>query len=113
VPDTSSIPLLPMPFFQIYLEALGVMGCAGPVSFVATQESEMNMDQGRIVEPVGGWAAWHDTADWGDDAAFVEDWFDAGDELQNLDTLVHDVKIDEPDRWERALHWVRSLLIAT
>jgi len=75
----------------------------------------MNVEDIRIVEPVGGWDAWraHASEDWGDDTAFVQDWFRAGDELQNLDTLVHELNIDEPDRWERALHWVRSLLVAT
>lgn len=105
------MPPLSLPFFRLYLEALGVGGGAGPG--MAARGEEMNIES-RIVEPVGGWDAWRSHAgEWGDDTAFVQDWFQAGDELQNLDTLVHDVKIDEPDRWERALHWVRSLLVAT
>ena len=103
------MPPLPLPFFYLYLEALGVGCTAGRT---VARGDEMNIES-RIVEPVGGWDAWHAGEEWGDDTAFVQDWFQAGDELQNLDTLVHDVKIDEPDRWERALHWVRSLLVAT
>ena len=75
----------------------------------------MILEHSRIVEPIGGWEQWRrrQQVSWGENTAMVEDWFDAGDELQHLDPLLHDLKIDEPDRWERALHWVRSLLVAT
>lgn len=103
-----------VPFLGLYLEALGLR--LGSRVALPEQESLMSMTtQDRIVEPVQGWPRFEQHR-WGEDQelnGMIEDWFDAGDELQHVDTLVHDLKIDEPDRWERAFHWVRSLLVAT
>ena len=72
----------------------------------------MNLECDRVAEPVEGWERFEHEG-WGEHNELIEDWFDAGDEIQHLDTRVHELDIDEPDRWERALHWVRSLLVAT
>jgi len=97
-----------LPFFRLYLEVLG----GGVASVFHGQEQSMIAVGSRIVEPVGGWERYVERAGWGENQELIEDWFVAGDELQYVDTLVNDVEIDEPDRWERALHWVRSLLVA-
>jgi hypothetical protein len=49
---------------------------------------------------------------WGDDSEFIENWFSAGEELQFVDTFVHDLHIEEPNQWERVMDWVRSVLVA-
>jgi hypothetical protein len=65
----------------------------------------------RIVEPVEGWQVYELTKRrWGKDQRMIEEWFDEGEELQHREL---DVEIDEPDGWERAVTWVRSLAIAT
>jgi hypothetical protein len=65
----------------------------------------------RIVEPVKGWQPLNFKM-WGDDAFQIEEWFDAGESLE-FDKNDWEVKIEEPDKWERALQWVRSLAVAT
>ena len=39
---------------------------------------------------------------------FIEEWFDAGESLQFSGD---ELEIDEPDGWERAVQWVRALLV--
>jgi hypothetical protein len=60
----------------------------------------------RIVEPIQGWNAYRN---WGEDASLIEEWFDEGEALAESDI---EVNIEEPDRWERALQWIRSLVVA-
>jgi len=62
--------------------------------------------ESRIVEPIEGWKSYY--TNWDDD--FLEEWFDEGEALQHS-TL--EVEIDEPDRLERAIGWLRSLFIAS
>lgn len=54
--------------------------------------------QSRIAEPC---------QPWGPNNSFIEDWFDKGEALQYANDF--EVKIDEPDRIERAVQWVRDL----
>ena len=68
------------------------------------------MRSDRIVEPVEGWQVYELTKRrWGNDQRMIEEWFDEGEELQHRELDVE----DEPDGWERAVTWVRSLAIAT
>ena len=48
---------------------------------------------------------------WGNDSSLIEQWFDDGELLEFSDTELY--LDDEPDRWARALGWMRSLAIAT
>ena len=100
-----------LPFIGLYLELLG--GGFKGQRVRPEEENSMYVDN-RIVEPVEGWEQYlgSRSAGWGDDQGLIEDWFDAGDALQFQDTLFNELKIDEPDRWERARDWVRSLLVA-
>jgi len=74
-------------------------------------DREWDMDlmrRDRIVEPVEGWKVYELTKRrWGNDQRMIEEWFDEGEELQHREL---DVEIDEPDRWERAATWFRSLV---
>ncbi len=90
-----------LPFGAIYDEALMNADQVG-----LDEEMMLLLRESRIVEPIEGWQSFY--CDWDDD--FVEDWFDAGEALQHS-TL--EVEIDEPDRMERALGWLRSLFIAS
>jgi hypothetical protein len=77
-----------LPFISLYLDALsgGFTGrCAVP-----TAQEDL----------------------WGEDSEFIESWFNAGEELQFVDTFVHDLHIEEPNQWERVMDWVRSVLVA-
>jgi hypothetical protein len=65
------------------------------------QEESMRPGEDRIVRPVPRWGA---------DSSLIEDWFNAGEELQHSKL---ELPIEEPDRWERALQWMRSLAVAT
>ena len=107
----SAVESAAFPFLGLYLEVLGLrLG-----SRVASPKQEslmMDIVQDRIVEPVQGWHRLEQER-WGEHHELIEDWFDAGHELQHVDTLLHPVEIVEPDRWERTVHWVRSLLVAT
>ena len=90
-----------LPFSAIYNEALTDADLVG-----LDDEMMLLMEESRIVEPLQGWKSFYTS--WDDD--FVEDWFDAGEALQHS-TL--EVEIDEPDRMERALGWLRSLFIVS
>jgi hypothetical protein len=63
----------------------------------------------RVVEPVQGWDRFLEPA-WGEDGGMIEEWFDEGEALQNSEV---ELQIEEPDRWERAMSWMRSLAVAT
>jgi hypothetical protein len=90
-----------LPFGAIYDEALMDADQVG-----LDEEMMLLLRESRIVEPIEGWQSFY--CDWDDD--FVEDWFDEGEALQHS-TL--EVEIDEPDRMERTLGWLRSLFIAS
>ena len=90
-----------LPFGAIYDEALRDADQVG-----LDQEMMLLLRESRIVEPIEGWQSFY--RDWDDD--FVEGWFDEGEALQHS-TL--EVEIDEPDRVERAVGWLRSLFIAS
>lgn len=89
-----------LPFRGLCLEAAGA----------TVSEERPMMAADRIVEPVGGWQAFRAASRWGENSLFVEDWFHAGEALQHATC---EVQIDEPDRWERALLWVRTLLVGS
>jgi hypothetical protein len=63
--------------------------------------------QNRIVIPIPSWNA---RQAWGEDLFPIEEWFDEGEALAHSDA---EVFIDEPDRWERAMDWMRSLALAS
>jgi len=63
----------------------------------------------RVAIPVEDWERFV-SGRWGEDSPLIEDWFDAGEELQHSNV---ELMIEEPDRWERALQWMRSLAVAT
>jgi hypothetical protein len=77
----------------------------------AWQEDEMPLElKGRVAVPVEVWPDHFRVGRWGKDTRLIEDWFDAGEELQNVTT---ELTIEEPDRWAIALQWMRSLAVAT
>ena len=47
---------------------------------------------------------------WGDDALLIAQWFDEGEALKDCPL---ELSSDEEDAWDQALHWVRSLAVAT
>jgi hypothetical protein len=76
----------------------------------AREEAEMPGElRQRVAIPVEDWEAFL-AARWGDDGGLIEEWFDAGEELQNSRM---ELTIEEPDRWERTLQWMRTLAVAT
>lgn len=54
---------------------------------------------------LASWDCWNNKR-WGEDSQMVEEWFAAGETLQYSTS---ELEIDEPDRWERALQWMRSI----
>lgn len=50
------------------------------------------------------------SGDWGDDAAFIESWFDEGEAL--ADTPLPPDAVPQPDKWERARDFMRSLAVS-
>ena len=64
----------------------------------------------RVAHPIQPWPP-RQKGVWSDGDSFpVDEWFDAGEGLAFCES---ELLIDEPDRWERAFQWVRSLAIAT
>ena len=77
----------------------------------AWEEDEMPCElKYRVAVPVEEWPQHFMVGRWGKDARLIEDWFDAGEELQNTTT---ELDIEEPDRWAVALQWMRSLAVST
>ncbi len=77
----------------------------------AWEEDEMPGElKDRVAVPIAGWPEAQMVGRWGGDTRLIEDWFSAGEELQHCTT---ELLIEEPDRWERAFSWMRSLAVAT
>lgn len=93
-----------LPFRALYSEVLGASDRTN-----LDEEDWMYLMESRIVEPIEGWARFN-TCGWGDNTSFVEDWFDEGESLQHSSK---ELEIDEPDRFERALGWFRSLFMVS
>jgi hypothetical protein len=101
-----AISLANFPFLDLLLEAVG----ARPAQERDRMPFESPALESRVVEPVEGWESFRKNPPrWGDHNDMIEDWFGAGEELQHSRD---EVEIDEPDRWERALDWVRTLFVA-
>lgn len=79
------------------------------LSAVDAGYEEEIMKTDRIIEPVTEWQSFDRTA-WGDNTEFVEDWFEEGEQIVNSK---EELEIDEPANWERVLHWMRSIAVAT
>lgn len=73
------------------------------------EEDWMYLMESRIVEPIEGWARFR-ARGWGDNESFIKEWFDEGEALQHSSL---ELEIDEPDRIERALGWIRSLFMVS
>jgi hypothetical protein len=94
-----------LPFERYYAE-LFLTAC-----FPAESARAMERPAERVawpLAPAGGGKA--DRKPWGENTTFIESWFEKGETLSQSET---ELSIDEPDRWTRALAWVRTLAAAT
>lgn len=76
---------------------------------VETGYEEETMKRERIIEPITEWQH-HQSTSWGRNTEFIEDWFEEGEQIVNSK---EELEIDEPANWERVLHWMRSVAVAT
>ena len=75
----------------------------------AGNEEEI-MKTERIIEPITNTWQPHHAESWGRNTEFIEDWFEEGEQIVNSK---EELEIDEPAQWERVLHWMRSVAVAT
>jgi len=101
-----------LPFKRFYADALLVE--AVPLVTAKRDErvmmnlTEQKAESARLRDPAAGWGP-KMTPDWGEEGFAIEQWFDEGEELEYSDI---ELFIEEPDRWERAVQWMRSLVDA-
>jgi len=101
-----------LPFKQFYADARLVAAVPQPSHDRGEREamnlSDPKMMKEEFLEPVSAWKAEAGPL-WGDESFSIEQWFNEGEELEFSDI---ELLIEEPDRWERAVQWMRSLVDA-
>jgi hypothetical protein len=73
-------------------------------------EEEIMQTLRRIADPAVDWQPTQST--WGDDHAFVQNWFEAGEALADQ-PQPYEAKQPGTDALDRALRWMRSVAVAT
>jgi len=105
-----------LPFGELFLEALAGGGPPRAAAGQTAPQAGPVVAQSRIVEPVEGWSVFleqrrrvppRSRRPWGEHTELIEDWFDAGEALQDAEP---EPQNDEPQPWTRALSWMRSML---
>jgi hypothetical protein len=111
---------------QIDLPLLPDPGVHGPLSWqkILAERAELPVQcyYAELLSPVPGTrrssccVAWpvsepsiSERSPWGENEGFIEGWFETGEAL--AESAV-ELQIDEPNRWERAVSWVRTLAAA-
>ena len=96
-----------LPFLVFFDElARHQLSCAVGAGY---EEETMHVDHKmhRIIEPI----KWEPREyAWGDNSEFVEDWFEEGEQIVNSK---EELKIDEPNSWDKALFWMRAMATAS
>lgn len=100
-----------LPFKRFYVDAL-LVETVPQFSDAQEERETMNLAAPKAIdeqflEPVSTWTT--DVVQWGTESLSIEQWFDEGEELEYSDI---ELFIEEPDRWERAVQWMRSLVDA-
>ncbi len=101
-----------LPFEKFYVDAL-LVETVPQLSEAEDERETMSLADpktldDKFLEPVSTWNA-EVGAGWEDESFSIEQWFDEGEELEFTDI---ELFIEEPDRWERAIGWMRSLVDA-
>ena len=92
--------------FRGYFEEMAREALKGVVE-TGYEEEKMNTE--RIIEPIMDLQP-RRSISWGHNTEFIEDWFEEGEQIVNSK---EELEIDEPANWERVLHWMRSVAVAT